>query len=89
MVDAHDRRHDRDVVAEVGGEKRADGAVDDAAGRDALFAGTALAAVERTGNAADGVELLLKVKGEGKEVDAVARAGGSRGACLLYTSRCV
>ena len=80
MVDAHDRRHDGDVVAEVGGEERADGAVDDAAGQDALFAGTALAAVERTGDAADGVELLLKVNGEGKEVDAVARAGGSRGA---------
>ena len=75
VVDAHDRRH-----AEVGGEERADGAVDDAAGQDALFAGTALAAVERTGDAADGVELLLKVNGEGKEVDAVARAGGSRGA---------
>ena len=80
VVDAHDRRHDGDVVAEVGGEERADGAVDDAAGQDALFAGTALAAVERTGDAADGVELLLKVNGEGKEVDAVARAGGSRGA---------
>ncbi len=80
MVHAHDRRHDGHVVAEVGGEERADGAVDDAAGQDALLAGTALAAVEGTGDAADGVELLLKVNGEGEEVDAVARAGGSRGA---------
>ena len=76
MVDAHDRRHDGDVVAEVGGEERADGAVDDAAGQDALFAGTALAAVERTGDAADGVELLLKVNGEREKVDAVTRLSG-------------
>ena len=80
VIDAHDRRHDGDVVAEVGGEERADGAVDDAAGQDALFAGTALAAVERTGDAADGVKLLLKVNGEGEEVDAVAGTGGSGGA---------
>jgi len=78
MVDAHDRRHDGDVVAEVRGEERADGAVDDAAGQDALFARTALAAVERTRDAADGVELLLKVNGEREEVDAVPGAGRSR-----------
>ena len=80
VVDAHDRRHDGDVVAEVRGEERADGAVDDAAGQDALFAGTAFTAVERTGDTADGVELFLKVNGEREEVDAVARTGGSRGA---------
>ena len=80
MVDAHDRRHDGDVVAEVGGEERADGAVDDAAGQDALLAGAALAAVEAAGDAADGVHLLLKVDGEGEEVDAVAGTGGRGGA---------
>ncbi len=80
VIDAHDRRHDGHVVAEVIGEQRADGAVDDAGGQDALLAGTALAAVERAGDAADGVELFLKVNGEGEEIDAVARTGGSRGA---------
>ena len=80
VIDAHDRRHDGNVVAEVIGEEGADGAVDDAARQDALFAGTALAAVERAGDAADGVKLLLKVNGEGEEVDAVAGTGGSGGA---------
>ena len=74
---AHDRRHDGDVVAEVVGEERADGAVDDAAGQDALFAGTALAAVERAGDAADGVELLLKVNARG-ERSRCRRAGGRK-----------
>ena len=80
VIDAHDRCHDGNIVAEVGGEERADGAVDDAAGQDALFTGTTLAAVEGAGDAADGVKLLLKVDGEGEEVDAVARAGRGRGA---------
>ena len=42
--------------------------------------GLALAAVEGAGDAADGVKLLLKVDGEGEEVDAVARTGRGRGA---------
>ena len=80
MVDRHDGRHDGHVVAEIVGEERTDGAVDDAAGQDALLAGAALAAVEAAGDAADGVHLLLKVDGEGEEVDAVAGTGGRGGA---------
>ena len=80
VVDRHNGRHDGHVVAEIIGEERADGAVDDAAGQDALLAGAALAAVEAAGDAADGVHLLLKVDGEGEEVDAVAGTGGRGGA---------
>ena len=80
VIDAHDRRHDGNVVAEVIGEEGTDGAVDDAARQDTLFAGTTLAAVEGAGDTADRVKLLLKVNGEGEEVDAVAGTGGSGGA---------
>ena len=76
VVNGHDRAHDGHVVAEVVGEERADGAVDDAGGQDALLAGTALAAVEAAGDAADGIQLLLKVDAQGEEVDAVAGTGG-------------
>ena len=49
--------------------------VDDAAGQDALFPGTALAAVEAAGDAAHGVQLLLKVHAQGEEVDTVTGTG--------------
>ncbi len=80
MVHAHDRGHDGNVVAEVGGEQGTDGTVDDTAGQDALLARTALTAVERAGDAAHGVQLLLKVHAQGEEVDAVPGPGGGGGA---------
>ncbi len=78
VVHGHDGAHHGHIVAEVVGEQGADGAVDDAAGQDALLAGTALAAVEAAGDAAHGVQLLLKVHAQGEEVDAVAGTGGRR-----------
>ena len=80
MVHAHDGGHDGDVVAEVIGEEGADGAVDDAAGQDALFAGTALPAVEGAGDAAHSIHLLLKVHAQREEVDAVPGTGRGGGA---------
>ena len=68
--------HDGHVIAEVVGEQGADGPVDDAAGEDALLAGAALPAVEAAGDAAHGVQLLLKVHAQGEEVDAVPGTGG-------------
>ena len=75
MVHAHDGAHHGHVVAEVVGEQGADGPVNDAAGEDALLAGAALPAVEAAGNAAHGIQLLLKVHAQGEEVDAVPGTG--------------
>ena len=79
MIHSHDGGHDGHIIAEVIGEQGADGAVDDAAGEDALLAGTALAAVEAAGDAAHGVHLLLKVHAQGEEIDAVPGTGGGGG----------
>ena len=76
VIHGHDRAHHGHVVAEVVGEQGTDGAIDDAGGQDALFTGTALAAVEAAGNAAHRVHLLLKVHAQGEEVDAVPGTGG-------------
>ena len=65
-----------DVVAQVAGEQGADGAVDQAAGQNGGQRGTALAAHEGAGNAAHGVQLLLKVHAQGEEVHAVPGTGG-------------
>ena len=75
MIHGHDGTHHGHIVAEVVGEQGADGAVDDAAGQDALLPGTALAAVEAAGDAAHGVHLLLKVHAQGEEVDTVTGTG--------------
>ena len=80
MIHSHDGGHDGHVIAEVIGEQGADGAVDDAAGEDALLAGTAFPAVEAAGDAAHGVHLLLKVHAQGEEIDAVPGTGGGGGA---------
>ena len=66
---------DDNVVAQVGREERAHRAVDETAREHGVERGTALAAVEAAGNAADGVELLIEVYGEREVVDAVLRAG--------------
>ena len=75
-LDVYKRQHYGHVVAEVGGEQGPDGPVDDPAGEDALLAGTALPPVEGTGDAAHGVQLLLKVHAQGEEINAVPGTGG-------------
>ena len=75
VVHAHNGAHHGHVVAEVVGEQGADGPVDDPAGEDALLAGAALTAVEAAGNAAHGIQLLLKVHAQGEKVDAVPGTG--------------
>ena len=75
-VHAHNGGGDHHVVAEVVGEQGADGAVDHAAGQHGGQGGLALAAHEGAGDPAHGVQLLLKVHGEGEEVHAVPGAGG-------------
>ena len=67
---------DDDVIAQVGGEEGAHGAVDKAGGQNCGQAGLALAAHEAAGDAADGVKLLVEVNGEGEVIDAVLGAGG-------------
>ncbi|MPM71221.1 hypothetical protein SDC9_118184 [bioreactor metagenome] len=76
-VYAHDRAHHGHVVAEIVGEQGADGPVDDPGGQNALFAGAAFAPVEGAGDAAHGVQLLLKVHAQGEEIDSVPGTGGS------------
>ena len=76
IVHAHDGALDAHVVAEVVGEQGAHGPVDQAAGQHGGQRGTALPAHEGAGDAAHGVQLLLKVHGEGEEVHAVPGAGG-------------
>ena len=75
-VHAHDGAGDHHVVAEVPGEEGADGPVNHPAGQDGGEGGLPLSPEEGAGDAAHGVELLLKVHGQGEEVDAVPGTGG-------------
>ena len=92
-VNAQDFAGDDNVIAQVGREKRTHGAVDQAGSQNCGQAGLTLAAHEAAGDAADGVELLIKVHGEGEVVDAVLRAGGggagdeNGGLAVLYEDR--
>ncbi len=80
VINAHNGAGDDNVVSEVGGEEGAHRPVDHTGGEDTALGGLALAPVEAAGNAADGVELLLKLNGEGEVVDAVLRpCGGADG----------
>ena len=63
---------DGNVVAQVLGEQRTHGAVNLAGSQDCLLRGTALAAHEGTGDAANCVQTLLEINREREEVDAVA-----------------
>ena len=76
VIHAHDGAGDAHVVAEVAGEEGPDGPVDEAAGQHGGQAGTALPAHEGAGDAAHGVELLLKVHAQGEEIHPVPGAGG-------------
>ena len=69
----HDGHRHADIVAHILGEQRADGAVNDAGGEDGMLAGAALAAHKAAGDAACGVELLLKLNAQGEEINAVTR----------------
>ena len=75
-VDGQHFAGDDHVVAQVGGDEGAHGAVDQAGGQHGGQTGLALTAHEAAGDAADGVELLVEVHGEGEVVDAVLGTGG-------------
>ena len=77
LVGGEDQCDDLGLVAESIGEQRADGAVDLAAGEDFLFAGTALALDEASGNASTGIGVLAVIHGEGEKVDAFPGVGRS------------
>ena len=76
VIHAHHGAGDAHVVAEVIGEQGAHGPVDQAAGQHGGQRGAALTAHEGAGDAAHGVQLLLKVHGQGEEVHAVTGTGG-------------
>ena len=76
-VGGHHRGDDLHGVHEALREERADGAVDEARGERFLVARPTFTAQEAAGNLADGVELLLVVHREGKEI--LRRIGGGRG----------
>ena len=75
-VHGEDLALDGDVVAQVVGEEGTHGPVYEPAGQHGGQAGAALTAHEAAGNAADGVELLVEVHGEGEVVYTVARTRG-------------
>ena len=75
VVHAHDGALDAHVVAEVVGEQGAHGPVDQAAGQHGGQRGAALTAHEAAGDAAHGIQLLLKLHRQGEEVDAVPGTG--------------
>ena len=64
------------VVAQVGGEEGAHWPVNEAGCQHCGQAGLALTAHEAAGDAAHGVELFVKVYGEGEVVDSILGAGG-------------
>jgi len=76
VIHAHDGGGDHHVVAEIVGEQRPDGPVNDPAGQHGGQGGLALPAQEGAGDAAHGVQLLLKVHAQGEEVDAIPGPGG-------------
>ena len=76
VVHAHDGSHNGNVVAEIVREQGPDGAVNDTAGQDALFAGAPFTTVEAAGDTSHGIELFLKVHAEGEEIDSVSGPGG-------------
>ena len=80
LIDRHNGKCERHVIAQVLGEERANGAVDDTCGQDSLFAGLTLAFEISAGDLTCGVHSLLIVNRQGEEVDAVAGLSGCCGA---------
>ena len=76
VVHAHDGALDAHVVAEIVGEQGAHGPVDQTGSQHGGQRGTALTAHEGAGDAAHGVQLLLKLNAQREEVDAVTGTGG-------------
>ena len=66
---------DLDLVAEALGEERAQAAVGQAHGEDAIGGGAPFATGEAAGDLADGVEALFVIDGEGEEVDTLTGVG--------------
>ena len=60
-IDRHNGSHDADIISHVLGEQRTDGSVDNSRCKSCLLARSALTALERTGNLANGIELLFKI----------------------------
>ena len=77
-VHAHHGAGDHHVVAEVPGEEGADGAVNDPAGQHGGQRGLPLPAHKGAGNPAHGIQLFLKVHGQGEEIHARLWAGERR-----------
>ena len=71
--DAHDRDDDLDLVAQALDERRAQRAVDEAAGEDRVGRGASLAAEERAGDASGGVHALFDVDRQREEVEVILR----------------
>ncbi|CFR36957.1 Uncharacterised protein [Mycobacterium tuberculosis] len=79
-IQAENRHHDLDLVAQPVDKRRAQRAVDEPAGQDRVGGGSALATEERTGDAAGRIHALLDVDREGEEVEVFfgVLAGGGR-----------
>ena len=75
-VHAHHGAGDHHVVAEVSREEGTDGAVNDPAGQHGGQRGLPLPAHKGAGNPAHGVQLFLKVHGQGEEIHPVSGPGG-------------
>ena len=82
-VDTENGGDDLNLVAEVGGERRAQRPVGEPTGENREFAGTTFTTEERTGDLARGVGTLFDVDRQREEVDAVTglRRRDSRQQC--------
>ena len=68
-IEAQDRDHDLDLVAQAGDKRRAQRPVNQAAGEDGVRGRPSLAAEERAGDAARGIHPLFDVDGQREEVE--------------------
>ena len=78
MVNAHDRKAQDYIVAQILGKEGTDGTVDNTGSQNCLLRGLALSAQIAAGNSAHGIELLVEIHRQGQEVNAVT---GLRGGC--------
>ena len=78
MVNAHDRKTQDYIVAQILGKEGTDGTVDHTGSQNCLLRGLTLSAQIAAGNSAHGIELLVEIHRQGQEVDAVT---GLRGGC--------
>ena len=78
-VQGHDRDDDLDFVTQSLDKGRTQRAVDETAGQDRVFGGTAFATEERTGDATSGIHTLFNVNGQREEVELILWLLASRG----------